>query len=114
VVQQQVNAPYDAFADAKDAYWKIVRDTLVEIQGFSTRAATDRVRTLRRPVESRTPPDHLSLVYHAEPFDVASDLARQNIRGELHKDAYRRIVARHDLDEDASAALRNHPCPPFS
>lgn len=114
MIQQQVNAPYDAFADAKDAYWKIVRDTLTEIFGLSTRAASDRVRSLRRRVESRTAPGHLSIAYHAEPFVVASDLAGSHIRWEDHKDAYRQIVDRHDLDESASAALRKHLSPPFS
>jgi hypothetical protein len=87
---------------------------VLKIHGLSTRAASDRVRTVRRRIEPGTAPGHLSIAYHAEPFDVACNMVGHDIRREDHQDAYWRIVAWHDLDENTSAALRDRRSPPFS
>lgn len=114
MIQQQVHEPHDDFADAKDAFWKIVRDTLVEIHGLSVRVASDRVRTVRKRTEARATPGHLSITYHAEPFDVACRLAGQDVRWEDHRDAYVRVVARHDLDAMPGVAVHARRSPDVS
>ena len=76
---------------ADDKYWQVVRRTLDEV--FGDRQAGQHVDDLRATIRDR-PPDEETLFYHAEPLDVAADLAgagRPPSRTEL--DLYDRIRA---------------------
>lgn len=87
---------------AKDMFWHVVEDCLIEIHGWPPDKARDRAGELRADLGS--PPFGLSpdMVYHAEPFDVALDLtgieAGPEERNEAlarHWDQYQAIRNRH-------------------
>src|SRR5437870_2377606 len=71
-------------ADA-EVFWAVVKDCLEEIYGFSRTRASARSTRLRTTIEQaslrpssngQAPPRSLrNLFYHAEPIDVAGDLA---------------------------------------
>jgi hypothetical protein len=79
----------------KDAFWEAVTDSLEAFHGFSHMRATARVLHLRSELEggpqSRFEPD---LIYHDEPFYIASRLAGREVNLEPHLPAYRAILAR--------------------
>jgi hypothetical protein len=79
---------------AKEAFWKVVEDCLTEIHGLSLSEAGQRGRNLRAEIES--PPQGLSsdIFYHAEPFDVACDLAGNRLDVLQHRDQYDLILDR--------------------
>lgn len=81
---------------AKDAFWRVVEDCLVEIHGWPPRQARDRAGELRAHVESI--PFGLSpdMVYHAEPFDVALDLAGVEAGAVDYEDAWQRHAAHYE------------------
>lgn len=62
-------------AKAIDAFWSVVERCLVQFHGLSEDDAHRRGQALRARIES--PPIGTSgeIFYHAEPFDVACDLA---------------------------------------
>ena len=103
----------DPFAKSKEAFWKTVRDTLVEIHGMSLPEAIRRVGIVR---DRGTSPkdaddDSLDIIYHAEPFDVARNMAGRDVRWEGDNQLYAQIVARHKVQggEGASALSRRGP-----
>ncbi len=88
--------------EAKDAFWRVVQDCLTDILGLTPADAHERSARLRERVES--PPFGLSpdMVYHAEPIDIAYDLAGleagpaeyHNARAR-HQEQYETILNRH-------------------
>ncbi len=67
-----VNLWSTAVTFSEDRYWELVKDTLEKIFGqSSTKGAAD---DLRREV-AQSPQEEQIIFYHAEPLDVAADLA---------------------------------------
>jgi hypothetical protein len=81
---------------AKDAFWDVVEDCLVEIHGLSKPAAHQRSVDLRARIES--PPTGMSseIFYHAEPFDVACDIAGRQLDLSHYRFQYDYILNRHN------------------
>ncbi len=70
-----------------DRYWRLVRKTLEEVFGKNPNS----VGPLRRDVGT-SPPDEQWSFYHAEPLDVAADLAGIGGITEEHVKKYRQIA----------------------
>lgn len=69
-----------------DEYWELVKKTLRDV----FQADSDVADTLRGELDNR-PAEEQLLFYHAEPLDVASDLADQRPDDEQVK-AYRQLA----------------------
>ena len=81
-----------------DRYWKLVEDILLNI--FKVDPSKTPIRRLRYQV-SQFPEDQEDLFYHAEPLDIAADLAHippEALRGVL--DAYH-LLRQSLFDYDA-------------
>jgi hypothetical protein len=80
---------------AKNDFWSVVEDCLVEFHGLARRDAHQRSKDLRKRVEA--PPSGISgeMLYHAEPFDVACDIADQALDLSHHRPQYETILGRH-------------------
>jgi hypothetical protein len=59
----------------RDAFWQAVEECLVEFHQKTPRNALLEAAQLRREVETTPPGLNGDLIYHAEPFYVACDLA---------------------------------------
>ena len=81
---------------AKDAFWDVVEDCLVEIHGLAKPDAHKRSMDLRTKIES--PPTGMSseIFYHAEPFDVACDIAGSQLDLSQYRLQYDLILNRHN------------------
>ena len=81
---------------AKDAFWDVVEDCLVEIHGFHKAVAHKRSLDLRTRIES--PPSGMSsdIFYHTEPFDVACDIAGSQLDFSQYRRQYDPIASRHN------------------
>lgn len=90
-----VRHPAYDYADEIRAFWDTVRDSLIELHGLSSADAARRVLGLRQRLNDRPTDNTLDIIYHAEPFDVACNLAEHEIRWEDHQAAYRAISDRH-------------------
>lgn len=64
---------------AAESFWQVVKSCLAQFHGFSESEAEQASRSFRKRIES--PPTGLSsdIFYHAEPFDVACDLAENSL-----------------------------------
>lgn len=83
----------DATARAK--FWHVVEDCLIKLFSQSPEKARQLWVELSRQIES--PPDGLpsEMFYHAEPYDVACDLAGQVPEWDRDRQAYELIVQTH-------------------
>ena len=81
---------------AKDAFWDVVEESLVEIHGLAKPDAHKRSMDLRTRIES--PPTGMSsdIFYHAEPFDVACDIAGRQLDLSQYRLQYDLILNRHN------------------
>ena len=80
----------------KKAFWAVVRDCLVEIYGLSRSSARTRSKRLRDVME-RAPERHYGdIFYHAEPFDVACDVAGKSLDLSQYRARYDAILNRHN------------------
>ncbi len=81
---------------AKDAFWEVVEDCLVEIHGLSKPDAHKRSMDLRTRIES--PPTGMSsdIFYHDEPFDVACDIVGRQLDLSQYRPQYDPILNRHN------------------
>jgi hypothetical protein len=82
---------------SRDAFWGVVKNCLREFHNQDEVAANDLAERLRRKIEN--PPRGLSsdIFYHAEPFDVANDLAGGNpVELAQVRAQYEKILERHD------------------
>lgn len=81
---------------AKDAFWDVVENCLVEFHGLSKRDAHLKRVDLRTHIES--PPTEMSseIFYHAEPFDVACDIAESPLDLSQYRSRYDQILNRHN------------------
>ena len=81
--------------DAKARFWQIVQECLVTIHGLQEDVAQRKSGALREQLES--PPTGMSseILYHAEPFDVACDIAKQRRELSDYREKYQEILSRH-------------------
>lgn len=56
-------------------FWEVVQDCLEQIYGLTRAKALATSAKFRKSVEEKSPRDSRALFYHAEPIDVARDLA---------------------------------------
>lgn len=81
---------------AKDAFWAAVEDCLVELHALPRLRARALSDDLRRQIEM--PPVGMSsdIFYHAEPFDVACDIAGQSLDLTNVRSQYDAILTTHN------------------
>ena len=60
---------------AKDTFWEVVEECLTTIHGHAKLVAHGRSLDLRTRIESAPLGMSSNIFYHAEPFDVACDIA---------------------------------------
>ncbi len=79
---------------AADSFWEIVRICLMRFHGLSESQAQHKSTEFRRQIES--PPSGLSseIFYHAEPFDVACDIAGKPLDFPHHREEYLGVLKR--------------------
>jgi hypothetical protein len=75
----------------KDAWWAVVADCLVEFHGYSRSYADAAAAKLRARIESPPPGLESDILYHDEPFDVASRLAGASLEMPPPRDRYHAI-----------------------
>lgn len=80
---------------AVDAFWHVVKECLVQFHGFSESDADKQSATLRMRIES--PPTGMSsdMFYHAEPFDVACDIAEKQLDLSKYRQQYYVLLNEH-------------------
>lgn len=83
-------------ARAKDAFWTVVEQCLVQIHRLGLSDAQQKCRELRDQIES--PPTGMSgdMFYHSEPFDVACDLADKSLDLSEYRSGYEAILATYN------------------
>jgi hypothetical protein len=81
---------------AKNAFWDVVEDCLVNLHGLQPGDARQRAQDFRARIES--PPTGMSsdIFYHNEPFDVACDLADNELDRAQYRAQYDSILGRHN------------------
>lgn len=95
-----------------EAYWRVVEDCLVEFHRYPVRAAVQAAGALRARMEAAPAGLRGDLVYHAEPFDIACDIAGREVAGYGIDLEYERLVALHFDQEHRLMAVRERPRPP--
>ena len=80
-------------SDAKNRFWQIVEECLVTIHGLQRDEARRKRVALRERLES--PPTGMSseILYHAEPFDIACDIAKQPRERSDYREQYNQILS---------------------
>jgi hypothetical protein len=66
-------------AEMQESFWSAVRGCLVSFHGLSDIEAVRSVAEFRSRLEEAPPGVPLDMIYHAEPFDVACDLAGRQL-----------------------------------
>lgn len=81
---------------AKNDFWMVVEQCLVQFHGSQRPDAHERAMELRQRIES--PPNDMSteILYHAEPFDVACDIANQPLDLAEFRQRYDEILLDHN------------------
>jgi hypothetical protein len=75
--------------DAESQYWAVVRDCLREFHGMAAPLARRKVAALRKKLDEL--PGNRESFFHAEPFDVAGDIARNRLKIGNHLERYLHI-----------------------
>lgn len=80
---------------AADAFWHVVKACLIQFHKFSESEADQKIVALRKRIES--PPTGMSsdMFYHAEPFDVACDIAEEQLKFEKCRQDYDIILNKY-------------------
>ena len=81
---------------ARNEIWKIVQECLIELHGLTQFDALQRSHDLRTQIEAPPPGLSSELFYHAEPFQVACDLAGTQLDLAQHRARYNTILSRHN------------------
>jgi hypothetical protein len=85
---------------ARDEFWSVVEECLQQFHHVSAADAVQKTRELRWKLKSPPPglPTGLAsdLIYHDEPFDVACDLAGQQLDLDQYRSQYDTILSRHN------------------
>ncbi len=77
----------------KNAWWEVVADCLVEFFGYSQKKADAAAARRRTDIENPPPGLESDLIYHDEPFNVASALAGASREMRPPRDRYDAIYA---------------------
>jgi hypothetical protein len=83
-------------ARARDAFWGAVVDCLEQFHGKPGPDAQALASALRARIEWPPPGIDGDLIYHAEPFDVACNLAQVELDPDTYRPAYELILRRHN------------------
>ena len=78
------------------AFWSVVADSLKEFHGKAADESARLVRSLRSRMEQPPPGIDGDLIFHAEPFDVACDLAQSRLEIRDHREAYDSLLRRYN------------------
>ena len=80
---------------SKDTFWTVVEQCLVQFHGLPEAEAREKARDLRRHIDE--PPTGMSseIFYHAEPFDVACDIADSSLDFSTCREPYNLILKKH-------------------
>jgi len=81
---------------AKDSFWQVVEDCLEEIHNLPRTDAHARSTDLRKRVERHPRGISGEIIYHAEPFDVACDIAGNQLDLSQFRNQYDAILNRHN------------------
>lgn len=83
-------------AKARDAFWRVVGACLVQFHKLSPQEAEGKTKEMRARIES--PPVGMSseIFYHAEPFDVACDIAKEKLDLSKYWKQYDSILGEHN------------------
>ena len=76
--------------DAQQDYWRVVRSCIRVFHPQKSANALKKATRLRKTVE-KLPIREMELFFHAEPFDVACDLAGHQLDIAQHLDRYLKI-----------------------
>jgi hypothetical protein len=76
--------------DEQDHFWSVVRQCIRRFHSRCARSTLPKATRLRKKVTGM-PVGQMELFYHAEPFDVACDLADHPLDVKDHLDEYLRI-----------------------
>jgi hypothetical protein len=95
----------------KHAFWAIVTDCLQEFHHFERDEAVLRVAGYRESIENppleQLPPAgyDADLIFHEEPFYLASDLAGEELELSEYRNDYERIVAARYVPAEVSGRM---------
>ena len=83
---------------AKDAFWNVVEDTLVEIFGLPRHDAHQKSIGLRVRIEAPLPgiDPSCEIFYHTEPFYVACNIVEKELDPAHYDQQYEAILHRHN------------------
>jgi hypothetical protein len=81
---------------AKDMFWKVVEECLITIHGLTKPEAYRRSLDLRTRIEAAPAGMSSDIFYHAEPFDVACDIAGNQLDVSQYRQQYEPILHRHN------------------
>ena len=76
--------------DEQDHFWSVVRQCIRRFHAHCTSRTLPKAMRLRKKVNGM-PIEQMELFYHAEPFDVACDLADNALDVKDHVDEYLEI-----------------------
>ena len=76
--------------DEQDHFWSVVRECLRRFHACCASSALTEATRLRKKVNGM-PMEQMELFYHAEPFDVACNLANNPLNVEDHLAEYLKI-----------------------
>ena len=78
-----------------EQFWQVVEDCLVELHGRSRSDAVTLVQGLHDRLRASPPGTDINLIYHAEQFEIANDLAGEKLNRRERAHEYDRIVHRY-------------------
>jgi hypothetical protein len=81
---------------AKDTFWAVVEECLTAIHGLAKPEAHRRSLDLRTRIESAPSGMSSDIFYHAEPFDVACDIAGKQLDLSQYRGQYDPILQQHN------------------
>jgi hypothetical protein len=86
-------------ADLASSFWAVVQDCLVQFHGFQNDAASENVSSFRcrLPKGDGQKPSFDDLIYHAEPFYIACDLAGEELPLSQYQAAYETLLKKNQL-----------------
>lgn len=81
---------------AKDSFWQVVADCLMEFHLLDPGSAQAETIALRQRIEQSPLGICGDVIYHDEPFDVACDIAGKKLDLARHRHRYDLILRRHN------------------
>ena len=83
---------------AASHFWAAVQDCLVTFHQFEPREAAEKVTSLwRRLPSAANGSDFSEMIYHAEPWQIACNLAGNDLPVAEHQEAYQAVLQRSEL-----------------